>query len=666
MRRKIASVAILTAMALSAEAQTLTSPDGRLQVNVDCAEGTPCYSVVLDKDTVISRSPLGLNTTIGDFTHVLRLLGTTEAHQVTDSYSLNNAKKKDITYTANEQTWQFALADNTPAIDVTMRVDNSNVAFRYSVKGQKDRKACLVSNETTTYTFPEGTTTFLCPQMTPQTGFARTAPSYETFYSYDDTMGKNGHGRGYTFPSLFKVTAQQSDRKAGTSPYIWVMLSETGVGGNYCGSRLESTGSRSYGIAYPEETEFGGVGSSAPGLMLTGEKDELIHAETPWRTITVGRTLQALAETTIQWDLVAPQYEASQEYKYGRSAWSWIIRMDSSCNYDEQKEYIDFAAAMGWEYLLVDAWWDSAIGYERVEQLSRYAQSKGVGLFLWYNSNGYWNDAPQGPRGRMHRMLDRHREMAWMKKAGIKGIKVDFFGSDKQQTMQMYEDILVDANDYGLMVIFHGCTLQRGWERMYPNFVACEAIRASENLSFGQYDNDVEAVSASIHPVLRNAVGNVDFGGSALNKFYSTDNKRGKQRKTSDVFQLATSVLFQTPVQNFALAPNNMTDAPAWAVEYMKAVPTEWTDMRFIDGYPGKYVVMARKAKDGKWYVAAINAQEQPLALTLTLDMFAPGTELTVYSDNASLEGSKKPLKLNKKCQMKIVVPQNGGWLATE
>lgn len=654
-------LAVATAIApLKAFSQdnTIQSPDGHLLVSIECNAGVPAYSVSLDGETVICTSPLGVNTTIGNFTRDLTLASRSETKTVSENYTLKNAKKYNISYTANEATWSFNGKNGKPAIDITMHVDNSNVAFRYSIKGQGERKACLVENETTTFTMPEGTTTFICPQMAPQTGFARTAPSYETFYEYDGEMGKNGHGHGYTFPALFKVTAQQSNRMIGTSPYIWVMLSETGVGGNYCASRLATSGPRSYTVAYPEMGEFGGVGSVAPGLMLDGGKGELIHAETPWRTITIGRTLQAMAETTIQWDLVKPQYAASQNYKYGRSAWSWIIRMDSSCNYDEQKEYIDFAADMNWEYLLIDAWWDANIGYERMEELAKYAKSKGVDLFLWYNSNGYWNDAPQGPRGKMHRMIDRRREMKWMQKIGIKGIKVDFVGSDKQQSMQMYEDILADANECGIMVIFHGCTIPRGWERMYPNFVACEAVRASENLSFGQYDNDVEAQSATIHPVLRNAIGNMDFGGSALNKHYSTDNIHGKTRRTSDVFALATAILLQTPVQNFAMAPNNLTDAPAWAVDFMKKVPTSWTDLKFIDGYPGKYVAMERTATDGKTYIAAINAAEEPLVRNIAIP--ADIKEVTIYTDDKNLNGKVATLKV-KKGNVKVTVPKNGG-----
>ena len=627
----------------AAMAQDITSPDGNLKVNVSCNNGKAVYSVCLNGETVLNESALGLKTTLGDYTKDLKLTKVSEPQKVSETYTMPNAKKSNISYEANEMTYSFTQNDN-PVFDVVMHVDNSNVAFKYVVYPKKqrggDRLSCLVEKETTDYNFPIGTNTWLCPQMTPQTGFARTAPSYETFYDFEAPMGSKDQGRGFTFPALFK---------AGNN---WVMLNETNVGSNYCGSRIEYTAENTYSIAYPEETEFGGVGTSAPGLMLPGS--------TPWRTITVGSSLAPIAETTIQWDLVKPLYAPSHEYKYGRSAWSWIIRMDASCNFDEKKESVDFAAKMGWEYLLVDAWWDANIGYEKMEELSKYAKSKGVGLFLWYNSNGYWNDAPQGPRGKMHTLIERRKEMAWLKKAVIKGLKIDFIGSDKQQTMQMYEEILYDANEFGLMIIFHGCTLQRGWERMYPNFVACEAVRASENLSFGQYDNDIEAKCGTMHPILRNAVGNMDFGGSALNKFYSTSNKKGNQRRTSDVYALATAILFQTPVQNFALAPNNLEDAPTWAIDFMKAVPTSWDDVRFIDGYPGKYLVMARRTGD-KWYLAAINAEEKPLVLNLSLDMFNVGDELSVYSDDATLNGGVNSVKVNKKRMLKVTIPCNGG-----
>jgi len=157
----------------------------------------------------------------------------------------------------------------------------------------------------------------------------------------------------------------------------------------------------------------------------------------------------------------------------------------------------------------------------------------------------------------------------------------------------------------------------------------------------------------------------MDFGGSTLNKRYNADNKSGTVRKTSDVYALATAVLFQSSVQHFALAPNNLTDAPEWAVDFMKKVPTTWDEVRFIDGYPGRYCVFARRSGN-QWIVAGINAEEQPKVLTLNLPMFEKNAPLSLYSDNAQLEGSQTTVKLNKKQQLKVTIPCNGGVVITK
>ena len=633
-------VAFFSHQSYAAES-TVSSPDGKLVVTVSDSDGTPSYSVQYNGNDYLVDSPLGLVTDLGDYSKDLTLKAT-KINQVSDSYSLPNLKFSNIEYNANQGVFTFADARGRDIYDVVFNVSNNDIAFKY-VMAKQNKLCCVIYEEKTGFRFVDGTTTFLCPQMRPKTGFARTAPSYETGYTLDAPMGDNAGGLGYTFPCLFK----NQDKG-------WVLLCETGVSSAYCGSRLAGGNGSLYTIAFPLADEFNGIGSVTPGINVPGE--------TPWRTITVGETLEPIVETTVMWDVVEPLYEPSQDYKYGKSVWSWIIRMDASCNFDEQKEYIDFAAEIGYEYILIDALWDTNIGYEKMEELVKYADSKGVGVFLWYNSNGYWNDAPQGPRNKLHTSIARHKEMKWLKKVGVKGMKIDFIGSDKQQTMQLYEDILCDANEYGLMVVFHGCTLPRGWERMYPNFASSEAVLASENLSFGQGACDNESFNATIHPFIRNAVAGMEFGGSALNKRYSKGNDRGTYRRTSDVYALATAVLFQSPIQNFAIAPNNLTDAPAWAMDFMKEVPTTWDDLVFIDGYPGKYVILARKSA-GKWYVTGINAQKETLKIKTTLPMLESGSYITQYSDDESLNGSVERVKINRKQEVTWTIPYNGAQL---
>ena len=627
-----------------AEELKCSSPDGATTVYVQLNdEGAPQYRIEHCQCDYLQWSPLGLKTNVGDYTQTLTLKKSAQ-RTVEDHYQLSTIKQSQVDVCANELTLSYAQKGKH-VMDIIFRVSNHDVAYRYQLLPVGHRTSCVVQGEASAFVVPQGTTSFLCPQAAAMSGWERTMPSYETEYAFDDAVGKNGRGFGYTFPCLFKVALPQS--KEG-----WLLISETGVDGKYCASHLEGTQGGKYSIAFPMPDECNGWGTSEPIMSLP--------ATTPWRTITLGSTLQAVVETTVPFDLVQPKYKASKEYTYGKGTWSWIIRMDKSCNYAEQKEYIDFAAALGYRSVLVDAHWDTQIGYKKMEELAAYAATKGVGLFLWYNSNGVWNDAPQGPRQKMHHYRVRQQEMAWMQKHGILGIKVDFFGGDKQCMMQLYEDILTDANDYGLQVIFHGCTLPRGWERMYPNYVASEAVLASENLYFQQHYCDHEAANATMHTFARNAVGSMDFGGSALNKRYHQSNQRGSIRRTSDVYALATAVLFQSSVQHFALAPNNLQDAPQWAVDFMKQVPTTWDEVKFVDGYPGKYAILARRHAD-TWFVAGVNAQENVVTQTITLPGDMARKQVVIYADDAQLQGTMKQLKTNKKGEVKVTIPKNGG-----
>lgn len=636
---------LMSFFALKAQSVAI-SPDGKLKILVALNNGQPAYSVSYNEKTFLEKSPLGLKTNVGDFTTGLVLEANVTQNKIDETYELPNIKQSKVHYTANEAIFSFTK-EGKAAIDVIFRISNNNVAFKYKIHTQKEARSCVVQEEASGFLLPQGTTTFLCPQSKTMVGFARTMPSYETSYTLDGPMGKNGNGDGYTFPCLFKVNNNG-----------WVLISETGVDSNYCGSRLIGQENGLYTIGFPMTGENNGNGTSAPGIALPGE--------TPWRTITVGETLAPIVETTIPFDLVKPKYEASQKYEYTKGSWSWIMKMDNNTTFPVQKQYIDFSNAMGYQTILIDALWDTQIGKDKIAELAKYGAEKGVGLYLWYNSNGYWNDAPQGPRGIMDNTIIRRKEMAWMKSIGVKGIKVDFFGGDKQVTMKLYEDILADANDFGIMVIFHGCTLPRGWERMYPNYAASEAVLASENLHFGQGSCNNEAANAATHTFIRNVVGSMDFGGSALNKFYNSDNipNKGSKRMTSDVFALATAVLFQSGVQHFALAPNNLTDAPAWAINFMKEVPTTWDEVRYLDGYPGKYVVLARR-KGTKWYIAGVNAQKETLKIKAKLPMIAAGTELKMYTDDMQLNGKVYALKMNKNQLIEVVIPTNGGVLMT-
>jgi len=625
---------------VKAQVAEVSSPDGKLKLNVFSEGEKAMYSVSFQGKTMLDKSPLGLITNESNFSKNLKFINT-KKDLISKKYSNEKIKKSDIEYKANTLTVNFMNADQFN-IGIEFQVSDNNIAFRYDIPPMKDRFSTVVQSEVTGYRFPAQTTTFLSPMMKPMTGFARTAPSYESGYKADAELGAKAD-YGYVFPGLFHVADEG-----------WILLSETGVNSLYCASHLNTTSEKNlYQVAYPDMAENNGFGSSGAAISLPGK--------TPWRTITIGDSLKPIVETTISFDVVEPLYEPSQNYQFGRSTWSWILWQDNSMNYDDQAKFIDLASKLNYEFILIDALWDKNIGKDRMKELIQYAKSKNVGVMLWYNSNGAANDAPMGPRSKMSTSIERKKEMKWLKEAGVKGLKVDFFGGDKQETMRLYEDILSDANDFGLMIIFHGATLPRGWEVMYPNYAGSEAVLASEMLYFSEDVRRQEAFFATLHPFIRNTVGSMEFGGTFLNRFLTKTNKEKNKRLTTDGFQLATSVLFQNPIQMFAVMPNNLTDVPKFQLDFMKDIPTLWDETVSIDGYPGKYSVIARRHQD-QWYVAGVNAEKKVKKLTLHLPMLAGKTAEFINDDQSGITFTKQAF-INKNGVYQIEIQSNGGFV---
>ena len=603
MIRTLTAGAALLAAAMSLSAQpsfvSIEGPEGMTTVYVGANDGVAWYSIDHGRNLSVPASRLGLKTNEFDWSE-LKMEGFQNDEIVID-YTMDRTKTSRVNHRASTGTVTFSNPKGEK-IHVEFIVSRNDVAFRYLLPKEGETGSVRVMEELTEFNFtetPDGdnVATYLTPQSHAMRGWKRTTPSYEEHYGIARPIAeKSRHGHGYTFPCLFNVKDKG-----------WILISETGVDGSYCGSRLSDSSISadstyfSYRIEYPMPEENNGNGTVEPGVALPGA--------TPWRTVTLGETLKPIVETTIAWDVVDPLYETEHDYKYGKGTWSWIVWQDASINYEDQLKYVDLAAAMNFQYVLVDNWWDTNIGKDKIADLVKYADSKGIDVFLWYSSSGWWNDIEQGPVNIMSNPIKRKKEMRWMRDLGVKGIKVDFFGGDKQETMRHYEAILSDADDNGLMVIFHGCTLPRGWEKMYPNYVGSEAVRASENLVFSQGECDQEAQAACLHPFIRNTVGSMEFGGCFMNERLSKGNDRGTVRRTTDVFQIATCVLFQNPIQNFALAPNNLEDAPKACLDFLREVPTTWDETRFIDGRPGEHVALARRSGD-IWYIAAINAKE--------------------------------------------------------
>ena len=641
------SLVLISSFIQAQNTESVKSPDGNLEVQLKLGdEGRLFYNISLNNEEFLEDSPLGMKTSIGDFSAGLNYISSSKS-AISEIYKMDRAKVSRVNYSANELNSIF-VNENKDTLKVIFSVSNNDVAFSYKLVAGNAQTKVRIQEETTGFDLPDEATTYITPQSTPMIGWENTKPSYEEEYTLNEKMGTSSqYGVGYTFPALFK-NAEKG----------WILISETGVHGQYVGARLgDGTADGFYPLEFPQEGENNGIGDSFPSMALP--------AQTPWRTITIGKTLKPIVESTVMFDVVKPLYEPSEDYKMGRASWSWIVWQDDSMNYKDQVTFIDLAAELDLEYILIDANWDRNIGYERIEKLIDYSISKGVEPLLWYNSNGYWNNAPQTPQDKMHISSVRKKEMKWMQENGIKGIKVDFLGGDKQITMQLYEDILTDANEYGLGVTFHGCTLPRGWQRMFPNFVTSEAVLASENLVFRQEALDKHALNATILPFTRNAVGAMDFAPVFLNDRLSRDQKKGTVRSTTDAFELATAILYFSPIQHLGVTPNNLEEQPEHVIDFLKAVPTVWDETLYISGEPEKEVVLARRKGDS-WYVAAVNGEKKSKKIELELPMLAGKNVQLIYDKEDGTAGKSELQVRNKGVLSLELLPEGGAVLISE
>lgn len=573
------------------------SPDHHIQVAVwSGREGEIRYQVKHHETIVIDSSMLGMELADADMSHQLGFVAASDNRQVNDNYRMIYYKKSAVSYQANQRVLHYVNAKKA-GIDIVFQVSNDAVAFKYVLTG-KSPGMKQVLKENTAFNFPAGTTTWLQPMQVARSGWESVNPAYEEHYrTAVPVENVEANKTGWVYPALFKVKDS------------WVLLTEAAMDGNYCATRLLSSGTPgSFTVGFPDPKE-----------VITGKgylPQATLPFASPWRVITIG-SLETIITSTAGTDVARPAVIQNTSFvKPGKASWSWINSKDDFITYEEQLRYIDFAADMHWQYCLIDVDWDRKIGYERMQQLADYAKKKNVSLLLWYNSAGDWNTVKYTPKNLLLTHEGRMKEFARISKMGIKGVKIDFFAGDGQSVIQYYIDILKDAAANGLMVNFHGATLPRGWARTYPHLVTAEAVRGFENVTFGQGDADREAEICTMLPFTRNAFDPMDYTPMNLYKVQSYT-----QRKTSNAFQLALSVLFLSGIQHYAESPEGMAKVDPQVKTVLRELPSAWDDVKFLAGYPGKYVVLARRA-GSKWYVAGINAQSGPQQVQVDLAAF--------------------------------------------
>ncbi len=608
---------------------SIQSPNQKINVQFWITDyGKPVYSVFYNGSVILKESRLGIIRSDEDFTQNLSLDSVSNEIKVNDKYTLLHGKKSICYYEGNKRTF-YLRSENQKSYEIIFQVSNNGVAFRYYFPGKTVDKVKIL-NEISSFHFDVSAMGFLQPCPDARTGWCFTQPSYEEYYQLEIPVGTPApYQAGWIMPALFKYMN------------FWICITETAVDTNYCGTRLSQfSPDGEYTIQFPQPQE------SRSGEPYLPESN--LPWYTPWRIIAIADNLAGLVESTLGTDLANPaQYDVSSWLEPGIASWSWVILKDDSTIYDVQKRYIDFAADMQWRYCLIDAFWDTKIGYDKIKELTDYAKTKNIKILLWYNSAGDWNSTTLSPRDRMLTRESRKIEFQKLKEIGIAGVKVDFFGGDGQSMMKYYIDILKDAAKFNLAVNFHGCTYPRGWHRTYPNLVSMEGIRGMEYVTFSQYFADNQPWHCTVIPFTRNLFDPMDF--TPVN-FSGIPNI---QRRTTKGFEIALSVLYTSGIQHIAETPEGMAKQEDFVIEFMRTVPNTWDDVKFIDGYPGKFVILARKKGD-MWYIAGINGENSTRTIELNVSFLSKNSKGFIITDSDDEKhflrhdvNLSKPLKIN-------------------
>jgi hypothetical protein len=616
----------------------LQSPDRSITLNVSLsASGEIQYRIQRSGVNVIQPSALGVMMQRHDFTQGMKLVMALKPERITESYRTKNAKKSSVLYQANQLVVSFANKEQKK-MDVIFRLSNDGAAFRYSFPWIKNNETIV--KEHTSFSFDRKTRAWLQPMSEAKTGWEHCHPSYEEHYLQDIPVGTVSPLKsGWVYPALFKTND------------TWVLITEAALDGTYCGTRLindSASAVYSIGFADPREVFTGG------GYLPENNKPWL----TPWRIITMG-SLKTLAESTLGTDLApAAVLKDTSFIKPGKASWSWINSKDDNITFNEQIKYIDYAYDMRWQYCLIDADWDTKIGYDKIAELSAYAKQKNVELILWYNSAGDWNTIKYHPKDKLLTKEGREKEFSRLQALGIKGVKIDFFGGDGRSMIQYYIDILNDAAKYKLLVNFHGATLPRGWQKTYPHLMTAEAIYGMEMVTFDQTAADKQANHCAMLPFTRNAFDPMDFTPMNLTGLTSSN----CIRKTTPAFELALSVLFLSGIQHYAQSPEGMARVPDDVKELLRKLPDNWDDVKFLAGYPGKYAVIARRSGN-RWYIAGINGDKNEKKINLDITSFKK-SKATLFRDGTQSElFSKTVLNTTKQKQPDIVLKANSGFV---
>jgi len=615
---------------------SVTSPDGRTIIAVSRqADGGLRYRVTRDNQAILGDSRLGIRRPDQTFDSGLTFVGASAPRDIDERYAMPSGKRKDHHVTGRERTLTFSNASGA-RLDVVLRADNDGVAFRYRFPETSGRTTSVL-DEATGFTVPAGSTAWMLPRQE----VGKYAPAYEDLYRQVASGTASERRDGWDFPALFKTPAGK-----------WALITESALDNTYCGSHLaQNAPAGAYRIAFPDPGEGRGVGKAQPESALPWTM--------PWRVVIVGDRAGDILESDLVIDVAPPSRIGPAAWvKPGRAAWSWWSMSDSPKHADQLNAFTDLAAEMGWEYALVDANWNF-MQTGTIDDVVAHAKAKNVGLLFWYNSGGPHNDVTEAPRDRMFTREQRRAEFEKLKAWGVKGVKVDFWQSDKQDRIAQYRDLLEDAAEYQLMVDFHGSTIPRGWQREFPNLIGMEAVAGAEQYKFRPDYAGKAPWLNTVLPFTRNVAGPMDYTPVTF-----SDAKYPHQ--TTNAHELALAIVFETPIQHFADSVDSYRGLPDRPRNFLKQVPTAWDETHVLSGEPGGQLVIARRDR-GVWWVAGINGQDAPATAHVKLDFLRDGYWLGQNvmdgADDHSFGGVQMDIPLTVGMTRDVAMHARGGFV---
>ncbi len=604
---------------------SLISPDGRREIDVSLDSGQLNYQAVLDGKVVIQKSPLGVRRDDQDFEHNLVFENAGSVENRREKYELFAGVQPWVNHRVNFRELTFHNANGTP-MRLDLAASDEGVAFRYRFTQTND-DVRIIESESTGFTVPMNARGWLQPYHSagPYT------PAYEDFFFHvspgDPPPNSRQKAVGWAFPALFYVPAASA----------WVLITEAGTDASYCACHLAPDSTDGiYHIAFPkaDETTGGYTNKFSPEPRFT------LPWTMPWRVMIMSPSAADIATSTLVTDLSAPSRIADTSWiKPGRASWAWWSYPDGPTTEKLFNEFTDFAVRMGWEYTLFDAgWWGPGL-----KPISQYALSKGIKPLAWNYAGDFYD--PEKRKAKLDEMAA----------AGVVGIKVDFWCSDRQEAIAAQQALMRDTAARKMVLNLHGCTIPRGWQRTWPNLLSTEAVLGDESYFYEPRYKEKAAELDTVLPFTRNVAGPMDVTPVACSP-------KKYDRTTTAAHELATALVFTSGIIHFADKPEFFESLPPEALKIFRDAPARWDETRCLVGDPGRVVVFARRSGNS-WFVAGLSGTSDPLPVSLDLSPFKKYRHRVLVSEAADAKMQVVVTSVAAADQWQHIMPPRGGFI---